>query len=180
MIRESFFDEPTTRRFRRSFNFYINPSTGHATDYDKIATDGSHQPPANAADLSFAEGRVLLHQTNLRDYASGGYYSSEMQNRGTVLHESGHGLFGLADEYEGGAHWEADPYPNNWDSSAEASAAAPDRGKTAADVDVVKAGAWWKLCVDGCQMTTTGLTHDSYDSPCEDRVVWAILDNAFN
>ena len=72
-----------------------------------------------------------MHQNNLRDYASGGLYSSEMQNRGTIMHESGHGLFDLADEYGGGSHFQTDPYPNNWPSLAAAQAAGSQpAGKT--------------------------------------------------
>lgn len=178
MIRDAFFDENTTKLFRHSFNFYINPLTGHATDFDRIATDGPHQVPANNAMLSFAEGRVLMHQNNLRDYASGGLYSTEMQNRGTVMHESGHGLFGLADEYSGGAHWQDPVLPNNWNSLAGAQADAPGRSKTAADAVQIGTESWWKLCVSNCQMLTTGATHTSYDSPCSGRVVNRVVEKA--
>jgi len=124
-IREAFFDEQTTRMFRHSFNFYMNRQTGHATDYDNTSTDGYHQVPSNDARIGFAEGRVLMHQNNLRNYAMGSLYSTEMQNRGTILHESGHSLFGLADEYDGAPHWQADVLPNNWDSKSDAEADLP-------------------------------------------------------
>lgn len=181
MIRESFFDEPTTRIWRRQFNFYINPNTGHATDYDRRATDGNHQVPSNNAQLSFAEGRCLMHQTDLRDYASGGLFSTEMQNRGTVLHESGHALFDLADEYINGSHWQETDFPNNWNSQAGANAAADDYGscKSLADVFNIQSG-WWRLCTATCQMTATGLTHTTYDCPCKDRIVHMVFKTAAN
>ena len=182
MISESFFDEPKSRFWRRQYNFYINPQRGTATDYDQISTAGTHQVPSNNANLSFAEGRVLMHQNNLRDYASGGLYSSEMQNRGTILHESGHGLFDLADEYGGGSHFQTDPYPNTWPSLAAAQAAASDYGscKTAADAAQIGSDSWYHLCVSNCQMITTGLTHTSYDCPGQYRINYAMLDNAIN
>lgn len=34
-IREAYLVEPTTKYFRHSFNFYINPFQGHATDFDR-------------------------------------------------------------------------------------------------------------------------------------------------
>jgi hypothetical protein len=175
-IREAFFQEQSTKLFRHSFNFYINRQTGHATDFDKIATDGNHQPPSNNAWLSFAEGRVLLHQNNLRDYASGGLYSTEMQNRGTIMHESGHGLFGLADEYDGGAHWQDADLPNNWNSLSGAQGAASGRGKSNADAVEIGDDDWFKLCIGTCQMNTTGLNLGTYDRPCKDRVISEIVD----
>lgn len=178
IIRQSFFDEPTTRIFRRSFNFYINPRTGTATDYDKIATDGAHKKPSNWGFLSFAEGKVLLHRLDLRDYAGDGIFSSEQQNRGTILHESGHGLFGLADEYGSGSHWEAESFPNNWDQLGDAQAAAPSRGKTSADARQMGTSGWYKLCVDNCQMLTTGLNRTTYDRPCADRIINQIVENS--
>lgn len=179
MIRQSFFDEPTCRLWRRQFNFYINGQTGHATDFDRIGTDGLHQVPSNNAQLAFAEGRCLMHQTDLRDYASGGLFSTEMQNRGTVLHESGHALFNLADEYNGGAHWQEAQFPNNWDSQAEAEAAADDYGscKSLSDVRVIQSG-WWKLCTDDCQMLRTGLNRATYECPCRDRIHHMVFQTA--
>ncbi len=179
-IRESFFDETSLQVWRRQFNFYINPDRGTATDYDRISIDGLHQTPSNYANLSFAEGKVLMHQGNLRDYASGGLFSTEMQNRGTILHECGHALFGLADEYCGGSHWQATDFPNNWSSLAGAQAAAASNGKTNADARQMCATGWYKLCYDTCQMLTTGINHTSFDRPCKARIDYVILDNAIN
>lgn len=181
-ILESFFDEPKLQFWRRQFNFYINPLKGTATDYDNIATDGVHQVPSNNANLSFAEGRVLMHQNNLRDYASGGLFSTEMQNRGTILHECGHAWFDLADEYSGGSHWQEADFPNNWSSQANANRDAGDYGSCKSTSDVVQMGTtgWYKLCVDNCQMKATGLNHTTYDCPCQYRINFAILDNAIN
>lgn len=179
-IRESFFDETTLQMWRKQFNFYINPERGTATDYDRISIDGLHQTPTNYSNLSFAEGKVLMHQQNLRDYASGGLFSTEMQNRGTILHECGHALFGLADEYCGGSHWQSTDFPNNWSSLANAQAAAPSLGKTATDAKQMCTSGWYKLCKDTCQMLTTGLNHTSYDRPCKERINYVVLDNAIN
>ena len=181
MIRESFFDEPTTRLWRKQFNFYINPERGTATDFDDIGTAGTHQVPSNNAQISFAEGRCLMHQNNLRDYASGGLFSTEMQNRGTILHEAGHSLFGLADEYAGGVHWEDPDFGNMWDSLAEAQDAADNYGdcKDLTDINNFD-GIWRKLCIEACQMKTTGLTHTSYDCPCGNHIMSEVFIKAGN
>jgi hypothetical protein len=181
-ILESFFDEPKLRFWRRQYNFYINPLRGTATDYDRRSIDGNHQVPTNNANLTFAEGRVLFHQDNLRDYASGGLFSSEMQNRGTILHELGHAWFDLADEYPNGVHWEEDDFPNTWTTLSGAQGAGNDYGDCKNSSDAVQIGSdpFYRLCVSQCQMTATGLNHTTYDCPCQYRINYAILDNAIN
>ncbi len=180
MIKDAVFAEPQVKPWSRQFNFYINPDTGHATDYDRISIDGTHQVPDNWANLSFAEVKVLMHQNNLRDYASGGLFSTEQQNRGTMMHEGGHSMFSLADEYDGGSHWQEATLPNNWSSLAGAQADAPSRHKTAADATQIGTTGWYKICPINCQMNTSGLNLAGYDAPCDDRVVYSIFDNAVN
>jgi hypothetical protein len=180
MIRDAFLDEPTTRSFRRAFNFYINPDPGTAIGFEQTSSLGTHKVPLNWANTDFAEGRVLMHEQDLWDYTvlSMRLYSTEMGNRGTILHESGHGLFGLADEYNGGRHWKGDPLPNNWDAKQDAEIDAPRRGKSASDASEIGAMPWYRLCNNACQMMNTGKNHSTYDRPCRDRVVWSVLDNA--
>lgn len=180
MITDAVFAEPSIRPWNTQFNFYINPLAGTATDYDRISIDGSHQTPSNWGNLSFAEAKVLMHRNNLRDYATGGLFSTEQQNRGTMMHEGGHAMFGLADEYASGSHWQAAEYPNNWSTLADAQADAPSRHKTAADAQQMGTSGWYKLCVDACPMKTSGLVRNDYDGPCTDRVVYSIFDNALN
>ncbi len=179
-IRNAFFDEPHTRLWRRQFNFYINPITGTAKDAD---SGESHIVPSNNAQLAFAEGRCLMHRVSIRDYASGGLFSTEQENRGTVLHESGHALFRLADEYCGNTSYFAEANsPNLWSSQAAAEAAADDYGtcKSISDVRRIQSGDctknWWKLCVENCQMKTSGLTHTQYDCPCRSRITTRVFE----
>ena len=180
MIEDAVLAEPSIKPWNQQFNFYINPESGTATDYDNIDTDGLHQKPSNWANLSFAESKVLMHKNNLRDYAMGDLFSTEQQNRGTMMHEGGHSLFGLADEYASGSHWQADEYPNNWETLAGAQTDAPDRHKTAADATQMGTSGWYKLCINACPMKTSGLVRNDYDGPCTDRVVHSIFDNALN
>lgn len=180
MITDAVLAEPSIIPWNTQFNFYINPLTGTATDFDRISIDGLHQKPTNWANISFAEAKVLMHRLNLRDYATGGLFSTEQQNRGTMMHEGGHSLFDLADEYAGGSHWQEPINPNNWDTLAGAQTDAPNRGKTAADAVQMGTSGWYKLCINACPMKTSGLTRNDYDEPCTDRVVYSIFDNAAN
>jgi uncharacterized protein YceK len=182
MIINSIFADPSIAFWNRQFNFYINPETGRATDYDDLiaGSDTLHEVPSNWVNCTFAEGKVLMHRQDLRDYASGGLYSTEQQNRGTILHESGHGLFDLADEYASGVHWQESDFPNNWSTLAGARADAPIRHKTADDARQMGTSGWYKICDENCNMKTTGAVATFYDEPCGDRVTYMVLDNALN
>ena len=139
-IKDAFFKEEHTRFWRRQYNFYINPERGTATDFDRRSPDmdGPHVPPSNNSNLSFAEGKVLMHQGNLRDWASGPIFSSEMQNRGTIMHEAGHSLYNLKDEYPTGTHSQLATLPNNWSSLAGAQADASGYGPCKTTSDAVE------------------------------------------
>ncbi len=178
MIRNTIHREPSMNLLNHQFNFYINPLTGTATDYDRISVDGHHLLPANTVEMSFAEVRVLMHQNNLRDYSWNGIYSTEMDRPQTFIHEGGHGMFGLADEYSAGAHWQAADLPNNWASLAAAQADAPGRNKTAADARQIGTSGWYKLCTDNCPMISGSALLFDYDTPCEQRVIFEIIQNA--
>jgi hypothetical protein len=172
--------EETLRIFSRSYNFYINPRTGTATDYDRRHIDGSHQLPSNNANLTFAELRCLMHQNILRDYESGGIISMEMDRPQTFLHEGGHGLYALADEYPDGTHYEADEFPNNWEVRADAEADAPSRRKSAADVVKMGSSDWYKMCASSCPMRSGSALLFDFDEPCEDRIIYETLWNAID
>jgi hypothetical protein len=185
MIRGAFLDEPCTRSFRRSFNFYINPLSGEASPWvaDSRPGQGSHATsqrphvlPDNRENLSFAEAKVLMHRKELWDWAAAGrVYSTENGKYGTMLHEAGHALFGLADEYSGGENeCQGAEFPNTWGNGVDANACAVARGKPHNSALLIGEGPWWKLCADQCQMFTSGKCRTAYDRPCQDRVEWEV------
>ncbi len=176
-IDETFHREDWVRRFRNSYNFYINPVTAIARDFD---TGMGHQLPSNSAQLSFAQGRVILHFQNLRDQAGGGYFSAELDVRGTMLHESGHTLYRIADEYDAASasHWQEDPFPNNWNTLADAQSAAAGYGKTSADALEMGTSDWFRLCRTTCPMRSSGVPINNYDEPCKTRILHVLLQRA--
>jgi hypothetical protein len=174
-IDSSFHNEDWIRRFRSSYNFFVNPVTGKAGDFN---AGTAHVYPTNDAQLSFAQGRIILHSANKRDFSDGNYVGTEYYNRGTILHETGHLLYGMADEYDGGSHWENEDLPNNWPTQTKAEAYAPGCGKTNADVKKMGGDDWYRICIDDCMMLQTGLHVHPYDVPCQDRILWRILQRA--
>jgi len=81
-----------------------------------------------------ADMGVVLHEDQCRDYARlSGVFSSEVFNPGTIVHEAGHALFGLADEYDDGPdcwthYFQPDPFPNiyEWTTECEELSENPD------------------------------------------------------
>lgn len=165
--------EPTMNLFNRQFNYYINPIAGDAVPYGT----GSHTPPSNNANLAFAEARALLHSTVFQDFASGSMFSMEWDRPQTLLHENGHAMFRLADEYGGGVHWQEATLPNNWSTLAGAQTDAPSRGKTSEDAVEMGNSGWYKLCDDTCPMVSGPALLFTFDAPCKSRLMHVILDN---
>jgi hypothetical protein len=166
-IDKAFHREVWVRRFRNSYNFFVNPATAQAGDFN---AGTSHVYPSNNANLSFAQARIILHSADKRDFSDGTYVGTEHFNRGTILHETGHLLYGMADEYGGGAHWQNDEQPNNWNSLAGAQGAASGVSKTSSDAIQIGTDPWWKLCNGNCMMLNTGLNIFPYDTPCQNRI----------
>lgn len=178
-IDSTFHQEDWVRRFRGSYNFFINPVTAIARDFDSGL---SHVLPSNSSNLSFAQGKVILHFHDIRDQAGSGYFSAEYYVRGTMLHESGHSLYRLADEYDSNSasHWEEPEFPNNWDNKSDAENAASGYNKTAADVQKMGTPDWYRLCNNSCPMRSSGTPINNYDAPCRTRILHTLLQRAAN
>ena len=121
---------------QKNLNFWISTQAGDAQDAESGC---DHEAP----DYSWMDAGAILHReatlTNgdaFRDCAPGGkrLFSTEPFNLGTVLHETGHRPFGLADEYPpDGGYFQADPFPNVYTEPEDCSADAPSLGRTTAN-----------------------------------------------
>lgn len=86
------------------FNYFYMTAAGSVTESPPDA-DGNFQCPAVTwpaavnTDGAFADQLLLIHQNDLRDCGGGGRATAEPTSSRTVVHETGHGLFGLPDEY---------------------------------------------------------------------------------
>lgn len=122
------------------FNFWIAAELGDAED---AASGCDHDAP----EINFADAGALLHQDDFRDCAPGGQrlFSSEPYSIGTVLHETGHRPFGLADEYccDGG-YFQTDTNPNVYEEPDDCTSDVAALGRTAADCrEFVEVVDWW-------------------------------------
>jgi hypothetical protein len=90
-----------------AYNFWYMDQTGDVSAGSGIC------PSVDWPDLddaAFAELIILLHPAPLRDCANGNRVTTEPENGGTAVHEHGHAVFSLPDEYccDGG-YWEEPP-----------------------------------------------------------------------
>jgi hypothetical protein len=109
------------------FNFWIAAELGDAED---AGSGCDHEAP----DINFADTGALLHKDDFRDCAPGGQrlFSSEPTSVGTLLHETGHRPFGLADEYccDGG-YFQTDTDPNLYEEPEDCTGDAGNLGRPA-------------------------------------------------
>jgi hypothetical protein len=126
---------------QQRFNFWLADQRGDADDVpaptptNPAATRCMLTVPGNwATDYSWRDTGAILHADEFRDCANNGVFSAEPGSLGTVLHETGHAPFGLADEYCCDAgYYESTPNPNLFDTLAECQADAPTLGRAATD-----------------------------------------------
>lgn len=86
------------------YNYYYMTATGSVTENPPDAKGNFRCPtvvwPSQVnTDAAFADQLVLIHRNKLRDCGGGGRVTAEPNSYRTIVHETGHGLFGLPDEY---------------------------------------------------------------------------------
>jgi hypothetical protein len=92
---ESFYKYTAIEMWRDDYNFYYSPQAGHYDVKCKFT-----YPPNIMTLLAGADAVIILHQAQaLRDCRHGKVISSAINEDKTIMHESGHALFGLEDEY---------------------------------------------------------------------------------
>jgi hypothetical protein len=127
-------------RFNWSFHYspetgYISPSKGDAMDIPDLV---KYSPVIDAA--------AVIHRQNQLDWSSSRFFGTEPFNVGTALHETGHAVFSLADEYASGAHFaSASPHHNNYAFQAAAEAYNTGQGWPPLQAEPINTAAtWWR------------------------------------
>ncbi len=95
LIRNGYFNNTVLANSRDKFNFYVHNGTG---DYEEVC-DHWTLPSGFHEDCPFADASAIIHRDPERDCAHGPTFSARYDSNRTVVHESGHGIFGMRDEY---------------------------------------------------------------------------------
>ncbi len=160
------------------FNFYYTKMQGNATDTGRTL-------PSNLTRYStFADAYAIFHTEVFGDAASGSpsIYSAEgpitaaTQNGRSFIHESGHGIFGLADEYDGCGtfYFSPNPNPNIWATEALGRADAASEGWDPDDIWMFTTcqGDWWKLGTTEYIMFDGTYFSNGWGDPGARRIRW--------
>ena len=146
-IVNSYLTDPIYLQNQDRMNFWLSEDVGDA---------GSGYPDGCdlvAPQKAWEDAAVILHTDNFRDCARNGKFTAEPTSFGTILHETGHRPFGLADEYccDGG-YFQNEPFPNLYDLPSPTPNTvrltceedAPNLGKTLADCRSFEEDIpWW-------------------------------------
>lgn len=129
-----------------------------------------------AADMPWRNDDGVLHDDTFRDCTNGGltHFSAEGFNTKAFLHESGHGVFGLGDEYCGDtSYFQPANEPNIWDleSTCETEQNNKGRDPNACYQFCSNQGGWWGTHT-GTTVMVNGMTGESWGVEGEERVKW--------
>ncbi len=165
------------RPWRGLWNFYVIYQTAHG------ATLPCNGVPTNWTALrAIVDNGAIVHKTLLRDCSwvgpeNGAMMSVTAGDVLTLLHESGHGVFGLADEYccDGG-YFQSNgfsPQPNVFSSLNACQTNATSNGWPTTDcTQIVQTPIPWWRSDDGYDLMATSATNFDYGRSDEKDVYW--------
>lgn len=171
-----YFKYPAIDAFRGLYNFYYSGVHG---DYEELCT---FTDPSNMGSLAaVGDAIAILHSANLRDCRLGNKMSSEIDYDKTLLHETGHALFDLRDEYCCDSSYSQQAcVPNLWGSLSACEAEASSIGYPTSNCTQLSDGTqtldFWYIDpagVDGCMMGDSLHNADSdFGQACTRRIYW--------
>jgi len=158
-----------------TFNFYV---------YKKVAADTDDCGIVHAdadADMPWRDDDAILHTTDFGDCTNAGlsHFSAEGHNTKAFLHESGHGVFGMGDEYDDGdcstGYFQPADEPNIWDTEAECRTEQTNKGRdpNACFEFTACSGGWWgihDLSID--TVMQNGMVNEPWGTEATEHVEW--------
>lgn len=176
VVENLYFKYGIIKSWRGYYNFYYSSIQGNYEELCQFVN------PTNMANLNVvADAVAILHTTGLRDCRSGNLISSEINYDKTLLHETGHVLFNLQDEYCcDSSYHPQDCVPNLWNSLAACQADAPNITHPATNCAQLSKGTqtlpYWYIDpagADGCMMGDGQHNANSdFGKACQRRIQW--------
>ena len=164
VVRGTFFDGSDAfssfyRFYKHNFNFWAGPMGGNGEDGCVRTLGGAAASVAGAV-----EGKTILHQLAFRDCADialgglGTVESTAGDAAWLFVHESGHFLHGLGDEYGGGGNGSISDPRNTWSSQTACQTAATQLSLPSSQCAQIGTTSFWRI-------------DDGRDTTMEDRVL---------
>lgn len=171
-----YFEYEALRNARGVYNYYYSRQRGGYSEGCRFSN------PSNMATLeATGDAVVFLHRATMRDCKVGKRISSEVSNEKSLIHETGHVLFDLQDEYCCDSSYRAQQcVPNLWTSRQGCQDAAPGLDYDELACAQLATGheslAFWRIDPDGdggCIMGPGQHTPGSgFRTACRRRVAW--------
>lgn len=171
-VREVFGQQAIVAENLSKFNFWV---------YRKTGKGGGCGTPDSAVstDMPFRDDDVVLHAADFQDCTNPGLttFSAEGSNTKAFLHEGGHAVFGLGDEYDGDTNYASvqSPQPNIFDTQNECQTEQTSQGRNPSVCRefTTNGGGWWTI--HPAAMNTVmvrGLVGDPWYTEAAERVRW--------
>lgn len=95
---------------RKYWRFFYSPQLGFASDFNM----GQQMVvPSGVINSGTVDHAIIVHSSEKRDWSDLTNFSVRTGHIGIAVHEAGHGVFGLSDEYDGGPSFQPDgEFPN--------------------------------------------------------------------
>lgn len=152
------------------FNFWVYTKDAQSTGCGTVHSDAN-------TDMPWRDDDAVLHDDNFQDCTNAGlsHFSAEGSNTKAFLHESGHAVFGLGDEYDGPTNYTIvqSPEPNIFDTEAlcRAEQTAKNRDPDECYEFTTRQGGWWGIH-QGTTVMRNGNVGEPWYAEAAERVRW--------
>lgn len=162
--------DPIARTYtgnRRLFNLWAGPFGANSEGCARTFTGDAQSVSA------VMDGSAILHRNDFTDCGSisaggAGSVQATLSDPSYVLvHESGHFLFALSDEYAAGGHVTTMPCNNNYASQTACQAAAPAVGAATAQCQQMGTTGIWRIATADETMADRSLASDFRDDSAQ-------------
>lgn len=154
-----------------NFNFWVYTRSASVSGCGTVDANASTEIPWRDVD-------AILHVGNLQDCTNLGlrHFTAEGGPTKAFLHESGHAVFGLADEYNGPTHYfEPSDEPNIFDEESGCRTEQTGKGREPDSCKqfTSRQGGWWGIhhLTDGTVMMI-GNVGNPWGVEAKERVIW--------
>jgi hypothetical protein len=160
---------------KKYWQFFYWQEQGHMPDYNDCVSSCDVQLPDALTQSTFSDAIGVLHTRPKRDWRAGKLFSTEPWNQGTALHETGHAVFNLADEYAGGAFFpdSDNTHHNVHEDQSACESYSETAGFEASECQPILNTTWWRseACENACIMHDDGdMSMPSFGRSCMKKI----------